>query len=270
MASSKGTKVWIRQRDGVPCLPGGRLSLVAACGVGCLFLTSAVLAAEPVSGSTSTLTKIFAGRSPKSPDDLRAMETRFRELHERVSPAVVHLRVGASHGSGVIFSEDGYILTAAHVVGRPGATVVVQLSDGRVRRGETLGIHLQHDIAMVRIEGKGPWPFVPPAPRDSGSRGSWCIALGHTGGFDIERGPVLRVGRVLRHDALLRTDCTLNGGDSGGPLIDMEGRVIGIHSRIGVYQANNLHIPIAAVDDHWRRFTQRYDHTRTILHWGQR
>ena len=180
------------------------------------------------------------------------MQTHVQELFDRVRPAVVHLRMGASHGSGVIISAKGYILTAAHVVGRPGLTVVVQLPDGRVRRAQTLGIHLQHDIAMVKLDDDGPWPFVPPGPRESGPIGSWCVALGHSGGFDMERGPVLRLGRVLSRDSLLRTDCQLIGGDSGGPLIDMDGRVIGIHSRIGTHLANNLHIPISTVREHWR------------------
>ncbi|MEM8681774.1 MAG: PDZ domain-containing protein, partial [Planctomycetota bacterium] len=83
-------------------------------------------------------------------------------------------------------------------------------------------------------------------------QGHWCVATGHPGGFVADRGPVVRLGRVLEYDQeLMRTDCRLSGGDSGGPLIDMRGQVIGIHSRIGTSLANNLHIPISIYLRHW-------------------
>jgi hypothetical protein len=77
-------------------------------------------------------------------------------------------------------------------------------------------------------------------------KGQWVIAVGHPGGFRTNRTPVVRVGRVLyANPFLIRTDCTLVGGDSGGPLFDMTGKVIGIHSRIGpMALTENIHVPI--------------------------
>ena len=87
--------------------------------------------------------------------------------------------------------------------------------------------------------------------------GQWCLATGHPGGFEEGRKPVLRVGRVLLVDKFaVTTDCTLVGGDSGGPLFDMHGRVIGINSRIGRFLTANLHVPIAAYHDAWDRLKQ--------------
>src|SRR5947209_1707624 len=83
------------------------------------------------------------------------------------------------------------------------------------------------------------------------------MASGHPDGYRQNRTPVVRVGRILTTNPLLiRTDCTLVGGDSGGPLFDLEGRVIGIHSRIGVTVAENLHVPVDTYRDTWDRLVK--------------
>jgi S1-C subfamily serine protease len=84
--------------------------------------------------------------------------------------------------------------------------------------------------------------------------GQWCLALGQPGGYERGRNPVLRFGRVLdSSDDVLVTDCTLVGGDSGGPLFDAAGKVIGIHSRIGGRLTDNLHVPVNAYSGAWDR-----------------
>ncbi len=95
------------------------------------------------------------------------------------------------------------------------------------------------------------------APADQVTQGMWCVATGHPGGYQRQRKPVVRLGRVLFvSPTLLRTDCVLVGGDSGGPLCDMSGRVIGIHSRIGGPITMNLHIPIGVFHDSWDRLVK--------------
>jgi serine protease Do len=84
------------------------------------------------------------------------------------------------------------------------------------------------------------------------NNGQWVLAIGHPGGWDEKRGLVLRVGRLLyKNPTVLRTDCVLVGGDSGGPLFDFEGRVIGIHSRIGNALWDNFHVPIDTFSEDW-------------------
>ena len=84
--------------------------------------------------------------------------------------------------------------------------------------------------------------------------GQWVIAIGHPGGYQAGRPPVVRVGRILEVSAKhLRTDCTLVGGDSGGPLFDMHGQVIGIHSRIGGSISYNIHVPVDTYTETWDR-----------------
>ena len=88
--------------------------------------------------------------------------------------------------------------------------------------------------------------------------GMWCIATGHPGGYNGQRGTVTRVGRILhvRKDAII-TDCALIGGDSGGPLFDIAGRLIAVHSRIGNDVADNLHVQVDHYDYSWDRLVQR-------------
>jgi serine protease Do len=87
--------------------------------------------------------------------------------------------------------------------------------------------------------------------------GTWCLAVGHPGGYQKDRGLVVRLGRVLlTKDDAITTDCTLVGGDSGGPLFDMHGKVIGINSRIAGPITANLHVPVDAFHEDWPRLVK--------------
>ena len=78
------------------------------------------------------------------------------------------------------------------------------------------------------------------------------LALGHPGGFDLRRSLVVRLGRIIRLETdALQTDCTISPGDSGGPLFDMHGRVIGIHSAISTSPAENFHVSVTEFYDSW-------------------
>lgn len=101
--------------------------------------------------------------------------------------------------------------------------------------------------------------------------GQWVVAVGHPGGLDKDRGIVLRIGRINEiviepkedDDSIyVRTDCTLVGGDSGGPLIGMDGSVIGIHSRIGVKLKLNFHVPSNEFLDNWTDLLEPVVHDR--------
>jgi len=215
-------------------------------------------ASEQVS---SRIQAILEGDAPKTAADLREMQRRTRQLIEKIWPATVGLRVGQAQGSGVIVSADGYVLTAAHVIQRPGLPVDVVLHDGRIVRGKTLGLDRASDAGMVKIdkppaEGED-WPFLEIGDSEDLRLGEWCLVLGHPGGYQAGRRPVVRFGRVLAlEDDLVVTDCTLVGGDSGGPLLDMDGKVVGIHSRIGGSLTANMHVPTAIYQDSWERLVR--------------
>ena len=92
---------------------------------------------------------------------------------------------------------------------------------------------------------------------DQANVGDWVLTLGHPGGFDPKRSLVVRFGRIIRlGPEWVQTDCTLTAGDSGGPLFDMHGKVIGIHSRISESTAENFHVPIRTYRDTWDRLVK--------------
>ena len=205
---------------------------------------------------------------PESVQDLQAIERHVQRIVDKVLPATVGLRIGNAAGSGVIINRQGHILTAGHVSGQADREAVIILHDGRRLRGKTLGANNGIDSGMVVITEQADFPIAEMAKSSEVQRGQWCLSLGHPGGFKTGRPPVVRLGRVQGlNDKLILSDCTLVGGDSGGPLFDMHGRVIGIHSRIGDNINANIHVPIDTYRDTWNRLTagQVWGDSKTIL-----
>ena len=189
----------------------------------------------------------------KTPTNIAALEDIERNLQKAIASvkeAIVAVDRGT--GGGVLVSSDGYVLTAAHVSGYGRNNVRIRLEDGSNHRAKSLGAYRFADAAMVKINGDGPFPFVPLADIGETAVGDWCFALGHPGGLDSERGMVARLGRVIsKTDNLLRSDCKIIGGDSGCALFNLQGELIGIHSRIGRPLDQNYHAPIDAILRHW-------------------
>ncbi len=193
---------------------------------------------------------------------LRELEERSTEVAARAVEATVGLKIGRNLGSGVIVSADGYIITAGHVVDSPGQAVDITLAGGRVISGRTLGVNRWIDSGLIKIEGKGPWPFLEMGSGASLDAGDWVLALGHPGGVEEGRPPVVRLGRVTSSDArVIRSDCTIVSGDSGGPLVDLSGRVVGIHTSLRPVLVANDHLPV----DTYRR---TWDLLKSGKSWG--
>jgi len=189
--------------------------------------------------------------------DLLRLEERVAEVARQAMPVTVALLsdTTGSSGSGVLVSADGLILTAAHVV-QGAEEVLVVFADGRQVPGAVLGANYSRDAAMVRITGAGgPWPFVELGGSRALDAGDWVVASGHSAGFDASRTPPIRFGRVISKGPgnFLTTDCTLIGGDSGGPLFDLDGRLVAIHSSIGQALENNNHTGIDGFVEDWQR-----------------
>jgi serine protease Do len=124
--------------------------------------------------------------------------------------------------------------------------------DGKTARGKTLGRDYESDTGLMRITDRGPWPHAAMGDLAQARVGDWVLALGHPGGFDLRRSLVVRLGRIIRFTpGALQTDCTISPGDSGGPLLDMHGHVIGIHSAISASVAENFHVAVSEFYDNW-------------------
>jgi serine protease Do len=215
---------------------------------------TALVKEESAAGETAKAddTFLFSGKAPADISQLKFLEKRSAELMDELLPAIVNVQVGAAQGSGVVVSRDGYVLTAAHVIGRQNLNARIKFPDGREVNAKTLGLNRGVDSGMLKITEPGNYPYVEIGESSGMKNGQWVLAIGHPGGWDEKRGLVLRVGRLLyKNPTVLRTDCVLVGGDSGGPLFDFEGRVIGIHSRIGNALWDNFHVPIDTFSEDW-------------------
>jgi serine protease Do len=193
-----------------------------------------------------------AQQEPKDLAGFQALQTQIQAVVHKVLPAVVGIQIGSSAGSGVIVSEDGIVMTAGHVVVKPGQKVTFFMPDGKAVPGITLGLSAGADAGLMKIVQPGKWPFVPLGDSASLKPGMWCLAIGHPLGYRPGRPPVVRVGRILqKSENMIQTDCPLVGGDSGGPLVDLEGKVIGINSRIAGPTDVNLHVPVNIFREMW-------------------
>ena len=189
-------------------------------------------------------------------DELRERQAKVQSVARSAIPAVVALTDprATSAGSGVIVSADGLIMTASHVLEALPDPFTVTLSDGREVSAEKLGANRTFDAAMAQIIDKNTYDFMPLAK--SVDVGDWCIAMGHHGGPEADRTPPVRLGRIWRkgrQSGFLTSDCMVSAGDSGGPLFNLDGEVIGIHSSISPSVHLNRHVPIAAFHQDWER-----------------
>ncbi len=208
--------------------------------------------------SISLLAASFSGYALSANENdlqqLLTIQSQVQRVVQQQMGIVVAVTDGIGYGSGVIVSEDGLVLTAGHVMETGGKNYRVIFPDGREAKAKPLGKNLNVDAGMVKITEPGPWPFAELGDPTQLGRGDWCVCLGHSGGYEIGRTPPVRAGRIVKFEPdQIVTDCALIGGDSGGPLFDLSGRVIGIHSSIGSSVAENRHVSIATFAEHWER-----------------
>ncbi|MGE0348170.1 Do family serine endopeptidase [Hydrogenophaga sp.] len=157
-------------------------------------------------------------------------------------------------GSGFIISDDGLVLTNAHVV-RNAQRVTVKLTDRREFVAKVLGSDPRTDVAVLRIDAKD-LPVVPLGSARDLNVGEWVLAIGSPFGFEnsVTAGVVSAKGRSLPDDSFvpfIQTDVAVNPGNSGGPLFNTRGEVVGINSQIysrtGGYQGLSFAIPMETV-----------------------
>ncbi len=215
---------------------------------------------------------------------LSGLEDRVAEAVEKVSESLVSISSTRlerrffglvpleGQGSGVVISKDGLIVTNNHVI--EGASQVhVNLKDGRTFLGEVIGSDEATDIALVRVEA-GDLPAADLGDSESLKVGQFALAIGNAlglpGGPTVSLGVISAMGRPLPgadfiFEGLLQTDAAVNPGNSGGPLADLDGRVVGINTAMIPYaQGVGFAIPISTV----RRIAgEILEHGRVARRW---
>ena len=146
-------------------------------------------------------------------------------------------QIKTSLGSGVLFSSDGYILTNQHVIGDKNVNVIVELSDGRKINAKIVGIDKGTDLAVLKADlGADAYPSIEIEDSDKVQIGDVVLAIGNPYGLgqSVSMGIISATGREYEnaYSNYLQTDASINKGNSGGALIDLNGRLIGINTII--------------------------------------
>ncbi len=262
----------------ISALGGGLLAALLVAWV--MRPEAATTMVTPVSGAEPTLywSERIAADQPFP--DLPAAAVDFRQAARRTTPAVVHVearvegrdratvkalfnRDDASgslggQGSGVIYRSDGYIITNYHVV-QATDRITVTTSDRHRYTAEVVGSEPKTDLAVLKIDAVD-LPYLKTADSDEAEPGQWVLAVGSPLGLTstVTAGIISAKGRNLSLfrdpdaiESFIQTDAAVNPGNSGGPLVDAEGRLLGINtaiaSRTGLFQGYSFAIPINLV-----------------------
>ncbi|NNL17652.1 MAG: Do family serine endopeptidase [Boseongicola sp.] len=195
--------------------------------------------AEQVSPSvvnitTSTTVATSTNRGPIVPEG-SPFEEFFDDFVERNGPNGQTPRRSQALGSGFVISEDGYIVTNNHVI-QGADEILIEFFEGFELEAEIIGTDPNTDLALLKVESGEPLEFVSWGDSEVSRVGDWVMAMGNPlgQGFSVSAGIVSARGRALSgtYDDYIQTDAAINRGNSGGPLFNMEGEVIGVNTAI--------------------------------------
>ncbi len=267
-----------------------RRFLVVTCSLVAMvaFLIGLVVAGTlmPSPASSAPEPRLMVARSVKAPPAAPAV-TSFADVAERLNPAVVNIdatipgtgrvrrRLGPlapdsqddgrglerdrgaprrGAGTGFLIDSDGHILTNHHVI-EDATRIMVRLTDGRNLRARRIGSDPDTDIALIKVDSARALPYAPLGDSDALRVGEWVLAIGNPLAYEhtVTVGVVSFIGRKLFDTSLdryIQTDAAINFGNSGGPLIDARGEVIGINAAISSRASNiGFAVPINQARD---------------------
>ena len=220
------------------------------------FITKAI---KKTGASVVTIeTQRFVRNKNFSRDSRIFIDPYFERFFGLQLPRESQPRIEQSQGSGFIFG-DGLVMTNAHVV-NGSEKLVVGLSNGTKYKGNLIGQDLLTDIAVIKLEGQGPWPKAILGDSSKIEVGDWAIAVGNPFGLEntVTLGIISNLNRNVsqlgiydKKFELIQTDAAINPGNSGGPLLNSKGEVIGINTliRSGPGAGLSFAIPINKAKD---------------------
>jgi serine protease Do len=214
------------------------------------------------------------GQSPESDNPI---DEFFRQFGMPIPPGNQQQQPQPQHGegSGFVVSSDGYIMTNAHVV-KDASEIVVKLTDRREYPAKVIGLDERTDVAVIKIDGKD-LPVVRIGDPSKVKPGQWVVAIGSPFGMEnsVTAGIVSATLRDLQDSEIpnyvpfIQTDVAVNPGNSGGPLFNLQGEVIGINSQIysqsGGYMGLSFAIPIDIANDVREQLVSTGHVTRSMI-----
>lgn len=202
---------------------------------------------------------------------VQGMGQVLKETANKVYPACIRaygidsvsLRQNSAQFSAVVVSTDGYILTVAHAI-RPGERYKVSFPDGKEGYAQGLGRlvtnsqNTRPDVAMMKMEGAGPWPYAEMGWSSSLEENQYCFGISYPESLR-QLTPMLRFGRIVNPSdrwGFVESTCIMETGDSGGPLFDALGRVVALHSRIDQGEGISFEVPVDTYRKYWTALHQ--------------
>ncbi|MDO5979503.1 trypsin-like peptidase domain-containing protein [Flavivirga spongiicola] len=182
------------------------------------------------------------------------IQQQVLDIYDKLLKSTVRVEVGSAAGTGVLISEDGYVLSAAHVVAavekRKGK---IRLYDGTVYTATCLGKNKIADYGLMKIESDKKFIFSELGTPIDLAKDEACLMLGHPASDEKERPPIGRIGfyKGVTNGDYLKTSCIMMPGDSGGPIFDLNGKVIGVCSYVNSAINENYYASVYNVKKHW-------------------
>ncbi|SMD05548.1 trypsin-like peptidase domain-containing protein [Pedobacter africanus] len=197
--------------------------------------------------------------------DFKKLEKDIRQVVQRAYDASVYItpydsvsnRPKGGSFSGVVIDTTGHVLSAAHAV-KPGDLYEITFPDGKKFKAVGLGRIPRNDAAMLKIKDKGSWPYTPMGWSSSLKKDMPCVSIAYPGTVGAKT-PTIRLGYIAEtetKEGFIRSTCLMEPGDSGGPVFDMKGRVIGLHSKIDLSLDDNFEIPVDLYRKYWNALTK--------------
>lgn len=184
--------------------------------------------------TTTTTVAASAGPQPIVPEG-SPFEDFFRDFLDRNGPDGQRQRRSQALGSGFVISEDGYIVTNNHVI-QGADEVLIEFYEGFELEAKVVGTDPNTDLALLKVDSDEPLKYVSWGDSEKARVGDWVMAMGNPlgQGFSVSVGIVSARGRALSgtYDDFIQTDAAINRGNSGGPLFNMDGEVIGVNTAI--------------------------------------
>ncbi|THD75664.1 DegQ family serine endoprotease [Thalassobius vesicularis] len=184
--------------------------------------------------TTSTVVASQAGPNPIVPEG-SPFEEFFKDFQNRNQGQGDRPRRSSALGSGFVISEDGFIVTNNHVI-ESADEIEIEFFGGETLKATLVGTDPNTDIALLKVEADKPLPYVTFGDSDKMRVGDWVMAMGNPlgQGFSVSAGIVSARNRALSgsYDDFIQTDAAINRGNSGGPLFNMDGEVIGVNTAI--------------------------------------